>query len=136
MPDSWNNDQPIYKQLRDRVAGLILDGVLAEGESVPSVRQVAAEQKINHITVAKAYQELVEEDVLEMKRGRGMFVLEGARVKLLSLERRKFELVELPALSARIAHLGMSIAELSAALNNIANQQGETKHKNESKGDE
>ena len=119
MPDDWNNKQPIYKQLRDRVAGLIMDGAIAEGDSVPSVRQVSAEQKINHITVAKAYQELVDEGVLEMKRGLGMFVLEGARTKLISAERTKFEEFEVPALFERLTHLGMSIDELRAALNNI-----------------
>ena len=116
MSDNWNNDQPIYKQLRDRVAGLIMDGAIAEGQAVPSVRQVSAEQKINHITVAKAYQELVDEGVLEMRRGRGMFVLDGARIKLVAAERTKFEEIEVPALVKRLAHLGMSIDELHAAL--------------------
>lgn len=116
MSDNWNNDQPIYKQLRDRVAGLIMDGAIAEGQAVPSVRQVSAEQKINHITVAKAYQELVDEGVLEMRRGRGMFVLDGARIKLVAAERIKFEEIEVPALVERLAHLGMSIDELHAAL--------------------
>ena len=116
MPNSWNNDQPIYKQLRDRVAGLVMDGAIAEGDSVPSVRQVSAEQKINHITVAKAYQELVEEGVLEMKRGKGMFVLDGARQKLITAERTKFEEFEVPALLERITHLGISISELQSAL--------------------
>lgn len=116
MSDNWNNDQPIYKQLRDRVAGLIMDGAIAEGQAVPSVRQVSAEQKINHITVAKAYQELVDEGVLEMRRGRGMFVLDGARVKLVAAERTKFEALEIPALFERLAHLGMTIDELHAAL--------------------
>lgn len=119
MSDDWNNDQPIYKQLRERVAGLIMEGVIAEGDSVPSVRQVSAEQKINHITVAKAYQELVEEGVLEMKRGLGMFVLEGARAKLVAAERSKFEELEVPALLERLAHLGMSVDELHQALNKL-----------------
>lgn len=125
MPDSWNNDQPIYKQVRDRMAGLIMDGDIAEGDSVPSVRQVSAEQKINHITVAKAYQELVDEGVLEMKRGRGMFVLDGARAKLLASERRKFDHVEAPALLTRLAHLGMSIDDLVNALNKIETERGD-----------
>ena len=119
MTDNWNNDQPIYKQLRDRVAGLIMDGAITEGQAVTSVRQVSAEEKINHITVAKAYQELVDEGVLEMRRGRGMFVLDGARAKLVAAERIKFEEIEVPALVARIAHLGMSIDELQAALINV-----------------
>ena len=119
MPNSWNNDQPIYKQLRDRVAGLVMDGAISEGDSVPSVRQVSAEQKINHITVAKAYQELVDEGVLEMRRGKGMFVLKGARQKLISAERIKFKEFEIPALLERLAHLGISISELQAALSLI-----------------
>ena len=119
MPESWNDDQPIYKQLRDRVAGLIMNGAIAEGDSVPSVRQVSAEEKINHITVAKAYQELVDESVLEMKRGKGMFVLEGARHRLIAAERTKFKEFEAPALLERLAHLGISISELKTVLNNI-----------------
>jgi GntR family transcriptional regulator len=119
MPDPWNNDQPIYKQLRDRVAGLIMHGSIAEGDSVPSVRQVSAEQKINHITVAKAYQELVDEGVLIMKRGLGMFVLDGARKKLITAERTKFKQLEVPALHQRLTHLGISISELQDALKNI-----------------
>ncbi len=122
MPDHWNDDQPIYKQLRDRVAGLIMDGAFAEGDSVPSVRQVSAEQNINHITVAKAYQELVDEGVLEMRRGRGMFVLTGARAKLIEAERDKFEQLEVPALRERLAHLGMSIDDLYTILEQLDEQ--------------
>lgn len=126
MFNSWNNDQPIYKQLRDRVAGLVMNGAIAEGDSVPSVRHVSAEQKINHITVAKAYQELVDEGVLEMRRGKGMFVLDGARHKLIAAERSKFEEFEIPALRERLAHLGISISELENALNTIdKNQKGQ-----------
>ncbi len=106
------------------MAGLIMDGDIAEGDSVPSVRQVSAEQKINHITVAKAYQELVEEGVLEMRRGRGMFVLEGARANLLASERRKFDQIEAPALFIRLTHLGMSIDDLVNALNAIEKERG------------
>lgn len=119
MPQDWRDDQPIYKQLRDRVAGLIMSGAIREGESVPSVRQVSAEQKINHITVAKSYQALVDEGVLEMKRGRGMFVVNNAKLKLLASERMKFETQELPALMERIKHLGMSLADLEEVLHKI-----------------
>ncbi|MBL4674370.1 MAG: GntR family transcriptional regulator [Arenicella sp.] len=119
MPDPWDNKQPIYKQLRDRVADLIMDGAIAEGDAVPSVRQVSAEQKINHITVAKAYQELVDEGVLVMRRGLGMFVLDGARKKLIIAERTKFKEFEVPALFERLTHLGLSISELQAALKEI-----------------
>ncbi len=112
MSDSWNTDQPIYKQLRDRVAGLIMEGVFVEGEAIPSVRQVSAEEQINHLTVGKAYQELVDQGVLEMKRGRGMFVKEGARKTLQTHEREKFAQAELPALLARVKQLGFSAADL------------------------
>jgi GntR family transcriptional regulator len=112
MSDNWNDDQPIYKQLRDRVAGLIMDGSFAEGDAVPSVRTVAAESKINHLTVGKAYQELVDQGVLEMMRGRGMFVMSGARDKLRDLEQSKFISDELPALLARLSSLGISIDQL------------------------
>ncbi|MFT5572909.1 MAG: GntR family transcriptional regulator [Cryomorphaceae bacterium] len=112
MSDNWNDDQPIYKQLRDRVAGLIMDGSFAEGEAVPSVRNVAAESKINHLTVGRAYQELVDQGVLEMMRGRGMFVMDGARDKLCDLEQSKFKTDELPALLARVSNLGISVDEL------------------------
>ncbi len=108
MPDNWNDDQPIYKQLRERVAGLIMNGSLKEGEAIPSVRTVSAEEKINHLTVAKAYQELVDEGVLLMKRGRGMFVVDGAQERLRELERSKFIADEIPALRDRLSHLGIS----------------------------
>jgi len=112
----WSNDQPIYRQLRDRVAGLIMSGVLAEGDVVPSVRTVSAQEKINHLTVAKSYQELVDEGVLEMKRGRGMYVLVGARDKLTRAERGKFEANEVPLLIDRLANLGISLDEFIALL--------------------
>lgn len=112
MSDNWNDAQPIYKQLRERVAGLIMNGSFKEGEAVPSVRKVSAEEQINHLTVAKAYQELVDEGVLEMRRGRGMFVVEGARETLRAMERDKFKGDELPALLARLSHLDISIDEL------------------------
>ena len=117
MQDNWNDDQPIYRQLREKVAGLIMNGSFKEGDSVPSVRQVAAESKINHLTVSKAYQELVDEGVLEMKRGRGMFVLPGAKDKLVSQERDKFISEELPALLSRLSHLNISVDELLGLIN-------------------
>lgn len=125
MPENWNDDQPIYKQLRDRVAGLIMDGSFAEGEAVPSVRNVAADSKINHLTVAKAYQELVDQGVLEMLRGRGMFVVQGAREKLVELERAKFKNEELPALLARLDHLGFTTDELIELLQSVKQQTDE-----------
>lgn len=116
MSNNWNDDQPIYKQLRERVAGLIMDGTFEEGQAVPSVRSVAAESKINHLTVGKAYQELVDEGVLEMRRGLGMFVLQGARNQLAALELEKFKRTELPALLSRIQQLGMSVDDLYTLL--------------------
>ena len=116
MPDSWNDDQPIYKQLRERVAAQIMNGSFTEGEAISSVRQVSAELQINHLTVAKAYQELVDEGVLEMKRGRGMFVVDGARDKLRAYERKKFVAEEIPALLARLSHLSISISEFTKLL--------------------
>ena len=112
MSEPWSSDQPIYKQLRDRVAGLIMDGTFVEGEAIPSVRQVSAEEQINHLTVGKAYQELVDEGVLEMKRGRGMFVMTDARDKLKQQEREKFAATELPALLSRVKQLGLSVEQL------------------------
>ncbi|WP_317931407.1 GntR family transcriptional regulator [Halioxenophilus sp. WMMB6] len=116
MQDSWNDQQPIYRQLRDRVAGQVLAGVFKEGEAVPSVRQVASEAQINHLTVGKAYQELVDEGVLEMKRGRGMFVVSGARRLLLNQEKQKFIAEELPAFAARLRQLDISIEYLLSLL--------------------
>ena len=90
MTREWNNGQPIYRQLRDRVVHMILDGVLNEGDSLPSVRTVAAEYRVNPLTVLKAYQELVDEELVEKRQGLGMFVKTGARNLLLKGERQKF----------------------------------------------
>ncbi len=111
MTEQWNENVPIYRQIRDRVARLIMDGSFAEGEAIPSVRAVAAESQVNHLTVGKAYQELVDEGVLEMRRGRGMFVLANARETLLKQERETFAEQELPALLERTNALGISIEE-------------------------
>ncbi len=119
MTQNWSTDQPIYKQLRDRVAALIIEGSIAEGDYVPSVRQVSAQEQINHLTVAKAYQELVDEGVLRMKRGLGMMVLEGARQTLLKLEQEKFLRTEVPALKERIDNLGISARELNKTLQRL-----------------
>jgi GntR family transcriptional regulator len=105
----WNDNQPIYRQLRDLVLERILDGSFAEGEAVPSVRQVASDYNINHLTVAKAYQELVDDGLLEKKRGLGMFVLSGAREKLTDDEQQKFLEEELPAFAERATRLGLDI---------------------------
>lgn len=116
--DDWDDSQPIYRQLRDKVVALILEGVFKEGEAIPSVRQVASDYRINHLTVSKAYQELVDEGLLEKRRGVGMYVEEGARSKLLSNEREKFIQNEVPQLINRIEQLGISAEELTALITN------------------
>ena len=112
MQDQWKEDQPIYRQLRDKVVDLVLEGAFKEGDPVPSVRQIAAEYSINHLTVSKAYQELVDEGLLFKKRGVGMFVVEGAVSSLLANERDKFLSEELPILLGRIKQLGIGTQEI------------------------
>jgi len=115
MNREWNDSQPIYRQLRDRGVHMILDGVLKEGDPLPSVRTVAAEFRVNPLTVLKAYQELVDEDLVEMRRGLGMFVKSGARELLLKGERQKFLSDEWPRIAAKIQRLGLTRKELIAA---------------------
>ena len=112
MDREWNDSQPIYRQLRDRVVAMILDGVLKEGDPLPSVRNVAAEYRVNHITVLKGYQELVDEQLVESRRGRGMFINVGARNLLLRGERQKFLAEEWPRVYATIQRLGLKAEEL------------------------
>jgi GntR family transcriptional regulator len=116
MNTPWNDEQPIYRQLRERIVSLILAGTFKEGEALPSVRQVASDNQINHITVSKAYQELVDMQLVEVRRGMGMYVMVGARSRLHVLEKEKFLSAELPALLVRIKDLGISIDELCSAL--------------------
>jgi GntR family transcriptional regulator len=111
----WNDSQPIYRQLRDRVVAMILDGVLNEGDPLPSVRNVAAEYRVNPLTVLKAYQQLVGEDLVETKRGLGMFVKPGARNSLLKGERQKFLAEQWPRVAATIQRLGLTPKELMRA---------------------
>lgn len=112
MDREWNDGQPIYRQVRDRVVAMILDGVLKEGDPLPSVRVVAAEYRINPITVLKAYQQLVDEGLTEARRGRGMFINAGARSLLLEGERKRFLGEEWPRISASIQRLGLSARDL------------------------
>src|SRR5205809_6200239 len=112
MQSEWNDGQPIYRQLRDRVVAMILDGVLNEGDPLPSVRNVAAEYRVNPITVLKAYQELVDEKLVESKRGRGMFINNGARDLLMQGEREKFLSEHWPRVFATIRRLGLRAEEL------------------------
>ncbi len=112
MPTHWNDSQPIYWQLKERTVAMILDGTLGEGEPLPSVRTVASEFQLNPITVSKSYQALVEEGLVEKRRGLGMFVCEGARRKLIASDRAKFLHEEWPAMLNRIEQLGLSLDEL------------------------
>jgi len=114
MQEPWRDDEPIYRQLRQRIATLILNDAIKEGEPIPSVRQVAADYQINHLTVAKAYQELVEQGLVEKRRGLGMFVLPGARDQIAASERDKLLEDELPRLLVRARQLGISESELNA----------------------
>jgi len=108
----WSDNQPIYRQLRERVIAMILDGVLKEGDPLPSVRTVAAEYRVNPLTVLKAYQELAEEQLVEKRRGLGMFITPGARDLLLKGERQKFLSEQWPRIHATIQRLGLSAEEL------------------------
>jgi len=112
MDPNWNDNQPIYRQLRDRVVEMILEGVLTDGDALPSVRSVAAEYRLNPLTVLKGYQELVDEGLVEKKRGRGMFIMDGARKSLLSGERELFVNDQWPAVVAAIRRLGLDLEEL------------------------
>jgi GntR family transcriptional regulator len=112
MDREWNDSQPIYRQLRDRVVAMILDGVLNEGDPLPSVRHVAAEYRVNPITVMKGYQQLVDEQLVESKRGRGMFINTGARKLLLQAERQRFLEEQWPRVYATIQRLGLKPKEL------------------------
>ncbi len=106
MDTNWNDSLPIYRQLRDRVVAMILEGVLNDGDPLPSVRSVAAEYRLNPLTVLKGYQQLVDEQLVEKRRGRGMFVTEGARRALLKDERQHFLEEEWPKSAGRIQRLG------------------------------
>ena len=115
MNREWNDGQPIYRQLRDRVVHMILEGVLNEGDPLPSVRNVAADYRVNPLTVLKAYQELVDEELVEKRRGLGMFVKTGARDLLLKGERQKFLKEHWPGVHATIRRLGLDPKELLEA---------------------
>src|SRR6187549_4072220 len=112
MDPQWDDTQPIYRQLRDRVVAMILEGALKEGDPLPSVRNVAAEFRLNPLTVLKGYQQLVDEQLVEKKRGRGMFVSEGARQALMKDERVIFLETEWPKIYATISRLGFTTEEL------------------------
>ncbi len=108
MDSEWNDGQPIYRQIRDRVVAMILDGLLAEGDPLPSVRTVATESRVNPLTVLKAYQQLVDEQLVEKRRGLGMFINTGARELLLRAERQRFLADQWPGIHATIQRLGLT----------------------------
>lgn len=115
MDSEWNDSQPIYRQLRDRVVAMILDGLLKEGDPLPSVRNVAAETRVNPLTVLKAYEQLTNEGLVEKRRGLGMFINDGARAVLLQGERQRFLTEQWPEVFATIQRLGLKLDELMAA---------------------
>jgi len=118
----WNDKQPIYLQLRELVIERVMDGSFAEGDAVPSVRQVSSDYQINHLTVARAYQELVEAGLLEKRRGLGMFVVPGARSLLTRAEQKKFINDELPAFAQRVLALGMDLDEVADRLRDMGDK--------------
>ena len=130
MDREWNDNQPIYRQLRDRVVAMILDGLLSEGDPLPSVRNVAAEYRVNPLTVLKGYQQLVDEQLVESRRGRGMFINTGARDLLLQSERQKFLAEDWPRIRENIQRLGLTPEDLlqaSAANERAAQRKQEEK---------
>lgn len=108
MDSEWNDGQPIYRQIRDRVVAMILDGLLVEGDPLPSVRTVATESRVNPLTVLKAYQQLADEQLVEKRRGVGMFINTGARELLLRAERQRFLTEQWPEIHATIQRLGLT----------------------------
>ena len=130
MDREWNDNQPIYRQLRDRMVAMILDGLLNEGDPLPSVRNVAAEYRVNPLTVLKGYQQLVDEQLVESRRGRGMFINTGARDLLLQSERQKFLAEDWPRVRENIQRLGLTPEDLlqaSAANERAAQRKQEEK---------
>lgn len=116
MDREWNDSQPIYRQIRDRVVAMILDGALKEGDPLPSVRNVAADNRVNPLTVLKGYQQLVDEQLVETRRGLGMFVVAGARKLLRDGERQRFLSEEWPRVYTTIVRLGLQAEELMDAI--------------------
>lgn len=115
MSITWSDSTPIYRQLKERVVAMVLDGELKEGDALPSVRQVAADYQLNPITVSRAYQELADEALVEKRRGLGMYIIDGARERLLASERERFLREEWPLVLARIERLGLKPAQLLSA---------------------
>ena len=133
MDREWNDSEPIYRQLRNRVVAMILDGVLKEGDPLPSVRNVAADYRVNPLTVLKGYQELADEGLVEKRRGLGIFIKSGARHLLLQGERQKFLAEEWPRVKATIERLGLEPEEL---LNGVAKRRPAAKATKSDAGEE
>jgi GntR family transcriptional regulator len=112
MSGDWNDNAPIYRQLKARVVGMMLDGLLKPGDALPSVRQIAADYQLNPITVSRAYQELVDETLIEKRRGLGMYMTDGARDKLIISERERFLREEWPGVMEHIRRLGLDLEQL------------------------
>lgn len=127
MDPNWNDNQPIYRQLRDKVVAMILEGALKDGESLPSVRSVAADYQLNPLTVMKGYQELVDENLVEKRRGLGMFVREGAQKKLMLNERDRFLQEEWPKIVQVINRLGLDPKDLLEAAGQQDRKEGDEK---------
>jgi GntR family transcriptional regulator len=125
METNWNDSQPIYRQLRDRVVHMILEGVLKEGDPLPSVRNVAADHQVNPLTVLKGYQQLVDEALVEKRRGLGMYVVQGARNMLMKGERQRFVDEEWPKIFATIQRLGLDAKDLLTAAETNSNKSGD-----------
>ncbi|MBM5099359.1 GntR family transcriptional regulator [Vibrio parahaemolyticus] len=113
----WHDRQPIFRQLADQITQQILQGVWKEGEALPSVRSISADMKINHLTVMKGYQLLVDEGLVEKKRGQGMFVAQGAIQQLRSAEKARFLEQQIPQIADTLQRLDMSVEELVQQLN-------------------
>ena len=128
MNREWNDSQPIYRQLRDRVVAMIIEGLLKEGDPLPSVRNVAADFRVNPLTVLKSYQELVDAELVEKRRGLGMFVKDGARSSLLKAEREKFLTEEWPRIAGKIQRLGLKPGELEAAAERHQSKSNKEEH--------
>lgn len=116
MDPEWNDSQPIYRQIHDRVVAMILDGLLDEGDPLPSVRNVAAEYRVNPLTVLKGYEQLADEQLVEKRRGLGLFITTGARDRLLRGERQRFLTEQWPAIHATIQRLGLTPKDLLDAV--------------------
>ncbi len=116
MQINWNDKDPIYRQLHDRLVELILEGVLKDGDALPSIREISSQHRINHITVAKAVQLLVDDGLVEKRRGMGMYVIAGAVKQLAGDEKQKFVKEEWPAICKKIERLGLSAESLLQAL--------------------